>query len=186
MIHGVSRRGFMRHLAALAASPLAFTLHPAYAQQQARPRHIGLVLLARSPDDQEWQAFDKGLRDAGYSVGRDLVVDARFANGEYGRLPELVADLVRRKVDVLVVDSTVATQAAQRATSTIPIVMTSIADPVESGIVPSLAHPGGNVTGLSIKAPDLSAKRLQLLKEAIPRLTRVAILWNEDAAFKGQ
>lgn len=184
MIDGLSRRRFLSHLASLAGSLLVLTLNCASAQQDGNPRHIGLVLLARSPDDLEWQAFVKGLRDAGYSVGHDLIVDARYANGEYERLPEVVVDLVRQRVDVLIVDSTVATQLAQRATSTIPIVMTSIADPVGSGIVPSLAHPGGNVTGLSIMAPDLSAKRLQLLKEAVPRLTRVAVLWNENAAFQ--
>ena len=92
----------------------------------------------------------------------------RFANCYYARIPELVADLVQRKVDVIVVDSTQGTQALKRATSTIPVVMTSIADPVGSGFVTSLAHPGGNVTGLTIMTADLSAKRLQLLKETIP------------------
>jgi putative ABC transport system substrate-binding protein len=91
--------------------------------------------------------------------------------------------LVQRKVDVIVVDSTVAAQAAKRATSTIPIVMASIADPVGSGLVASLAQPGGNVTGLSIMATDLTAKRLQLLKEAMPRVARVAVLWNPDTSF---
>ena len=183
MVEGPRRR-FLTHLVTLSASGLAWRAHRAYAQPPTKQFHIGLVLLARSPDDPEWQAFNSGLREAGYSVGRDLFVDARFAKGDYSHLPQLVADLVGRKVDVLVVDSTVATQVAQRATSTIPIVMTSIADPVGSGIVPSLAHPGGNVTGLSIMAPDLSAKRLQLLKETIPQLHKVGVLWNENAAFQ--
>ena len=109
-----------------------------------------------------------------------MVIEWRSANGDYDRVPELAADLVQRKVDVIVVDSTPAAQAVKRATSTIPIVMAIVADPVGSGLVASLAHPGGNVTGLSIMLTELSAKRLQLLKEAIPRLTRVAVLWNPD------
>jgi len=95
----------------------------------------------------------------------------------------LVEDLLERKVEVIVVDSTVATQVAKRATSTIPIVMADIADPVGSGLVGSLAHPGGNVTGLTIMMPELGVKRLELLKETIPQLTRVGVLWNPDAAF---
>jgi putative ABC transport system substrate-binding protein len=95
----------------------------------------------------------------------------------------LVADLVQRKVDVIVADSTYAARAAKRATSTIPVVMAVVADPVGSGLVASLPHPGGNVTGLSVMLTELTAKRLQLLKETIPRLTRVAVLWNPDAPY---
>jgi putative ABC transport system substrate-binding protein len=104
-------------------------------------------------------------------------------SGNYARLPELVADLVQRKVDVIVVVSTLAALAIKRATSTIPIVMAEVADPLGSGLVTSLAHPGGNVTGLSLMVAELSAKRLQLLKEAIPRVARVAVLWNPDTPF---
>jgi putative ABC transport system substrate-binding protein len=148
--------------------------------------------VARSPDSKEAQAFRQELRDAGYAEGRDVVIEWRSANGDYDRIPELAADLVQRKVDVIVVEATLATQAVKRATSTIPIVMAVVADPVGSGLVANLAHPGGNVTGLSLMVADLSTKRLQLLKEAIPRLTRVAVLWNPatpyhpkvDEAFK--
>ena len=98
-----------------------------------------------------------------------MVIEWRSANGDYDRVPELVADLVQRKVEVIVVESTVAARAIKRATSTIPIVMAIVADPVGSGLVASLAHPGGNVTGLSMMLSELSAKRLQLLKEAIPQ-----------------
>ena len=179
-----SRRSFVIRLAALAASgAMALESQSARAQQQVPARHIGLVLVARSPDDQEWQAFNQALVDAGYSVGRDLVIESRFTHGDYAPIPELLTDLIQRKVEVIVVDSTPATQAAKRATSTIPIVMTSIADPVGSGLVASLAHPGGNVTGLSMMAPEVSAKRLQLLKEVIPPLSRVAVLWNRNVAF---
>jgi len=111
------------------------------------------------------------------------VIDWRFANGDYARIPELVADLVKRKPDVIVVETTLATRALKRATSTIPIVMALVADPVRSGLITSLARPGGNVTGLSLMAAELDAKRLQLFKEAIPRLTRVAVLWNPDTPW---
>jgi putative ABC transport system substrate-binding protein len=111
------------------------------------------------------------------------VIEWRSANGDYARVPELAADLVRRKVDVIVADTTFAAQAAKHATSTIPIVMTLVADPVGSGVVANLARPGGNVTGLSIMLAELSAKRLQLLKEAIPWLTRVAVLRNPGTPY---
>ena len=112
-----------------------------------------------------------------------MVIEWRSASGDYARIPELAADLVQRKVDVIVVEATLAAQAVKRATSTIPIVMAVVADPVGSGLVANLAHPGGNVTGLSLMVADLSAKRLQLLKEAIPRLTRVAVLWNPATPY---
>ncbi len=112
-----------------------------------------------------------------------MVIEWRYANGDYDQLPQLVADLVQRKVELIVADGTVATHAARRATSKLPIVMVFASDPVGSGLVASLAHPGGNVTGLTIMAPDLTAKRLQLLKEAIGRLTRVAVLWNPDTPY---
>jgi putative ABC transport system substrate-binding protein len=155
----------------------------ASAQQPASPRRIGVVLGGFLPEGKEAQQFRQGLRDAGYTEGRDVVIEWRPTRGDYSRIPELVADLLQRKVEVIVVDSTVATQAAKRATSTIPIVMADIADPVGSGLVRSLAHPGGNVTGLTIMMPELGVKRLELLKETIPQLTRVGVLWNPDAAY---
>ncbi len=151
---------------------------PADAQQPATPRRIGVLLVTVSPESKEAQGFRRGLRDAGYSEGSDVAIEWRSANGDHARVPRLVADLVQRKVDVIVVDSTVATRAAKGATSTIPIVMALVGDPIGAGLVASLAHPGGNVTGLSTMGPELSVKRLQLLKEAIPRLARVAVLWD--------
>jgi putative ABC transport system substrate-binding protein len=136
--------------------------------------------VAFSPESKEVQEFRQGLWDAGYAEGRDVVIEWRF---DYNRIPELVDDLVQRKVEVIVVTTTLAAQAVKRATSTIPIVMVFVADPVGSGLVASLAHPGGNVTGLSLMMADLSAKRLQLLKEAIPRVARVAVLWNPDTPY---
>jgi putative ABC transport system substrate-binding protein len=152
------------------------------AQQPAASRRIG-VLQTGSWSEEMVQAFRQGLRDAGYSEGRDVVIEWRYANGDYNQVPRLVADLVQTKVDVIVADSTPAAQAAKRATSTIPIVMGFVSDPIGSGLVASLGHPGGNVTGLTIMTTDLTAKRLQLLKEEIPRLTRVAVLWNPDTPF---
>ena len=179
MIRRLSRRAFVSRLAALAASPaIAFTPQSIYAQRPAAPRRIGVLLLAFSPESKGAQQFRQGLLDAGYTEGRDVVIEWRYANGDYAQVPGLAADLVQRKVDVIVADTTLATQAVRHATSTIPIVMAGVADPVGSGLVANLAHPGGNVTGLSIMLAELIAKRLQLLKEAIPRLTRVAVLSN--------
>ena len=179
----MTQRRVLLAFAAAACVFLSWFPSFAHAQQPASPRRIGVVLVARSPEDKEWQAFRRGLRDAGYTEGRNLVIEWRFSSGDYARVPELVDDLVQHKVEVIVVDTTVATQTARRATSTIPIVMTSIADPVGSGLVASLARPGGNITGLSIMATDLGGKRLQLLKDLGPRLARVAVLGDPDSTF---
>jgi ABC-type uncharacterized transport system substrate-binding protein len=149
----------------------------AEAQPSPSPRRVG-VLFALLSDSKEAQAFRQGPRDAGYTDGRDVTIEWRWADGDYARLPKLAAELVKRNVDVIVADITAATQEAKRATSTIPIVMAVVADPVGSGLVPNLAHPDGNVTGLSIMLVELSLKRLQLLKETIPTLTRVGVVWN--------
>jgi putative ABC transport system substrate-binding protein len=184
VIHRLSRRAFVTRLAALAACP-APALRPqsACAQQPASPRHIGVLLGIFSPESKETQAFRQGLLDAGYSEGRDVVIEWRTVGGDYARVPELVADLAQHKVEVIVVTTTIAAQAVKRATSTIPIVIAIVADPVGFGLVTTLAHPGGNVTGLSNMSIEVSAKRIQLLKEAIPRLTRVAVLWNPDTPY---
>ena len=180
----MTRRCLLLALISLAAclGPFGFS-SPADAQQPAAPRRIGILLGGFSPESKEVQAFRQGLRDAGYSEGRDVVIEWRYAKGDYEKVPGFVADLVQRKVDVIVVTSTVAVQAARRATSTIPVVMAVVGDPVGSGLVANLAHPGGNVTGLSTMVPELSAKRLQLLREAIPWLSRVAVLWNPATPF---
>jgi putative tryptophan/tyrosine transport system substrate-binding protein len=167
------RRAFVTGLGAVIAAPRG-----AEAQQAATPRRVGVLLALLSPDGKEAQAFRQGLRDAGYGEGREVAIEWRSANGNYARLPKLAAELVERKVDVIVADITLATQTAKRATTTIPIVMAIVADPVGSGLVQNLAQPGGNVTGLSIMLAELSVKRLQLLKETIPALARVGIVWN--------
>jgi putative ABC transport system substrate-binding protein len=175
MIRGLLAFALVSLVAHLGPFGLAST---ADAQQPGPPPRIGVLLVGLSPESQEAQAFRQKLRDAGYAEGRDLVIEWRFANGDYRQIPQLAADLVQHKVDVIVVDGTPAAQAVKRATSTIPIVMATVADPVGSGLVASLAHPGGNITGLSVMSVELSAKRLQLLKETVPRLNRVAVLWN--------
>src|SRR5215831_10025230 len=130
----ISRRSFVGALTGgLLAAPLG-----AGAQQAASPRRIGVLLNAFSPEDQAPQAFRKGLQEAGYSVGSDVVIEWRVGHGDRSRLPELAADLVQRKVDVIVVDSTPGAQAAKNATSTIPIVLAQVVDPVGSGLVKSL------------------------------------------------
>ena len=120
----------------------------------------------------------EALRELGWVEGENVVFERRYAENRLERLPELAADLVRLKVDVIVAAGTLAPLAAKRATSTIPIVMTSAGDPLGSGLVDSLARPGGNVTGMSIMGPDLGGKRLELLKELLPRIARVAVLRN--------
>ncbi len=184
MTRRMTRRTFTRDLAALVGS-LGLVCLPvkANAQQTASPRRIGVLVVAFSPESKEAQQFRQGLADAGYAEGRDVLIEWRSASGDYARVPALLADLVQRKVDVIVVQSTVAAQAVKRATFAIPIVMAVVADPVGSGLVASLARPGGNVTGLSLMMTDLSAKQLQLLKETVPRATRVAVLWNPDTPY---
>jgi putative tryptophan/tyrosine transport system substrate-binding protein len=123
-------------------------------------------------------AFRQGLRELGYVDGQNIAVEARSAEGEYERLPALAAELVRLPVDVIVAVAAPAVQAARQATGTIPIVMGTVIDPVASGFVSSLARPGGNITGLSLMAPVLAAKQLELFKVAAPSISQVAVLWN--------
>jgi putative ABC transport system substrate-binding protein len=144
-------------------------------QQSAKIHRVGL-LLTGTPPDPNVEAFREALHDLGYVEGQNLVIDYRWAGGRTDLWPELAAALVGVKVDVIVTQATPATRAAGRLTTSIPIVMAYSADPVGTGLVASLAHPGGNVTGLTTLAPTLSAKRLEILKEAFPRTSRVAVL----------
>ena len=156
------------------------------AQPAGKVARIGLLSptvppdMSRSPGDLAvlFAAFREGLRELGYVEGQTVKIESRAAEGHYDRLPGLAADLVNLKVDVIVTYGTPASQAAKRATSTIPIVMAAIIDPVASGLVASLARPGGNVTGQSMMSPDLVEKQLQILKELVPRVSRVALLHN--------
>jgi putative ABC transport system substrate-binding protein len=154
--------------------------NPIYAQQTIAPRHVGVVSPSFSIDSDEAQEFRGGLRAAGYVEGRDLSIDWWYGHGSYNGVEDAVAKAVRNKVDVIVIESTVAALAAHRATHTIPIVMAFVGDPVGVGLVESLAHPGGNVTGVTNMATELGPKRLQLLKEAIPSARRIGVLWNPD------
>jgi putative ABC transport system substrate-binding protein len=161
----------------LLAAPLT-----SQAQSAAHVPRLGLLIPSSvSAVASRLEAFRHGLRDLGYVEGRNIILEYRFADGQADRLPALVAELVRLPIDVLVVDGTVALRAAQHATTTIPIVMAVSGDPVGEGLVASLARPGGNITGLSSRAPEVSGKRLELLKEAVPHLSRVAALWHRDA-----
>ena len=149
------------------------------AQQPAKVPRIGyLSPLSPSSDSTRIEAFRQGLRDFGYVEGQNIAIEYRYAEGKFNRLPDLAAELVRFKVDVIVVASTPGILAAKNATSTIPIVMALSADPVPTGLVSSLACPGGNITGLSLLSGELSGKRLELLKEVVPNLSRVAVLWD--------
>jgi putative ABC transport system substrate-binding protein len=150
----------------------------AEAQQAAKAPRIGYLAgnLAASPHLHE--AFRQGLRDLGYVEGRNVVIEYRDAEGKYERFPALAAELVALKVDVIVAANSLAVLPAKQATRTIPIVFTVAANPVGSGLVSSLARPGGNVTGLSFLAPELVGKRLELLTQAVPGVSRVAVLWQ--------
>jgi ABC-type uncharacterized transport system substrate-binding protein len=159
---------------------------PAEAQQPGKIPRIGLLISASASTDQHRAtAFSKGLRDLGYLEGQNIAVEYRFAEGKVDELPALAAELVRLKVDIIVVEGGQGIRAAQRASSTIPIIMTTVSDPVALGFAASLARPGGNITGLSLFAPELGGKRLELLKEVVPRLSRVAVLGSQDALSSG-
>jgi putative tryptophan/tyrosine transport system substrate-binding protein len=155
----------------LLMAPLAAAPPPA---QVAR---IGVLTLGTAPSTPRAEAFRQGLQEHGYVEGRNLAVEYRYAEGKADRFPALAAELVRLQVDLLVTESNVAALAAKQATHTLPIVAIA-GDLAQAGVVDSLARPGGNVTGLTLMHPELSGKRLELLKEAVPTLDRVAVLWN--------
>jgi putative tryptophan/tyrosine transport system substrate-binding protein len=171
----MKRRDFITLLGGAAAAwPLA-----ARAQSRGKVFRIGFVGLPMADSlPKRPEAFRAGLRDLGYQEGRDIIIEFRWADGQYDRLPALFADLVRRDVDVIVTHGTPGILAAKQATATIPVVMASSGDAEASGLVESLARPGGNVTGLTFFNPELAAKRLELLKETLPGLTEVGVLLN--------
>jgi ABC-type uncharacterized transport system substrate-binding protein len=168
-----NRRRLLIFLAACALMPLSAS----YAQQRAKIRRVGII-----DNTPMWDPFRQGLRDAGYVNGRNIAIEYRSAEGEPDRLVKAAMELAGLPVDVIVVFGTPATRAAKQATSTIPIVAISIGDPVKVGLVASLAKPGGNMTGNSNVGPDVSSKRVQLIKEAIPHVSQLAFLWNPDNA----
>jgi ABC-type uncharacterized transport system substrate-binding protein len=168
----ISRRSFIASVVTLVAPPLAA------AQPAGRTYRIGFLgVTAAAEHARRIAALRQGLRDLGYDEGKNLVIEFRWAEGKYDRLPGLAAELVGLKVDVIVTHGTPGARAAKEATTTIPIVMAVVGQPDESGLVASLARPGGNLTGLSIQDFELSVKRIELLKQALPNATRVGYLW---------
>jgi putative tryptophan/tyrosine transport system substrate-binding protein len=172
-------RGF--RLSCLALGGLFFALSfPAEAQQGDRLARIGILGAAggsNSPN-RRWDAFRHGLRELGYVEGKNIVIESRSATGQLNRINELGAELVRLQVAVIVTGGASATRGAKRATSTIPIVMAQDNDPVGSGFVISLARPGRNITGLANQSAEMNGKRMELLKEIVPRLSRLAVFGN--------
>src|SRR5215475_8884114 len=167
-------------LISFVATLILCAVHRAEAQQPGKvPQIAVLVSASASASVSRIHAFQQGLRELGYNEGKNIVVEYRYTEAKLDRLPELVAELVRLKVDVIVTDTSRAIDAAKNATKTIPVVFIGLTDPVGEGQVSSLAQPGGNLTGLSILAPELNGKRLELLKETLPKLTRVGFLTRE-------
>ena len=157
---------------------LLFTVCPAQAQQATKIPRIGFLIPGtKAAFSVRTDAIRRGLRDLGYVEGKNLVIEYRYNDGKVGRLPELAAELARLNVEVIFAVGSDAAQAAKSATKNIPIVATA-ADPVGTKLVASLAQPGGNITGLSILSPELSGKRLELLKEAVPKISRIAVMLN--------
>src|SRR5262245_60680201 len=151
---------------------------PAAAQQPKKVPLIGFLSVAsQSALSPRLDAFREGLRELGYVEGKDIAFEYRSAEGKTDRLPELASELVRLKVDCILTAGTAPTRAAKQATSTIPIVMANPGNPIQSGFVASLSRPGGNLTGLSSFSTELAGKRLELLRETIPNLSRIAMFW---------
>jgi putative tryptophan/tyrosine transport system substrate-binding protein len=170
----MDRRAFLAGATTLLAAPLAAEAPPG-----AKKPSIGFLGNSSPAGDADWlEAFQQGLHDAGYVEGQNIAIEYRWAQGKPERFPDLAAEMVRLKVDVIVTGVDRSTQAAQAATRSIPIVMAIASDPVALGFVASLARPGGNITGLSLQFQDLPGIRLQLLREAVPKAKRVAILWD--------
>jgi putative tryptophan/tyrosine transport system substrate-binding protein len=172
----IDRRVFLAGLAAVVAAPPG-----APAQQAGKVHRVGF-LSSNSASDPRWLArlgaFQQGIRELGYVEGENIVIESRWAEGKWDRLPRLAAELVGVKADVIVTYGPPAIAAAKQATSTIPIVMTGVIDPIATGSVASLARPGGNMTGLSLMAPEMVGKQLEIIKEVVPGVSRVALLAN--------
>jgi putative ABC transport system substrate-binding protein len=171
----MKRREFIAGLSAAAAANGAWL--QLASSQQRKTAHVGII-----DDAPIWGVFRKALQEAGYIEGQNIVYDYQVAEGTPDRLALAATELVRNSVDLIATFGTPAALAAKRATTSIPIVAISVGDPVRSGLVTNLARPGGNVTGNTILGPDLSPKRLQLIKEVIPSVSLVAFLWNPDNA----
>ena len=174
------RRKFLSLVGSAAAWPMV-----AQAQPQERLRRIGLLMTSTENDplnQARIALFLAGLKERGWTENQSFKLELRYAGSKLDDLPMLAADLVRARVDLIVTGGTEPIQVASKATTIIPIVMTTIGDPIAAGVVESLARPGGNVTGLSLQATELSAKRVEQLREVLPAVTRVAVLWNPNNA----
>jgi putative tryptophan/tyrosine transport system substrate-binding protein len=170
----MDRRAFVSGITlGLLAAPLA-----AEAQQATKIHRIGFLSPSSSADPSILDAFREGLREVGYVEGQNITIASRWAEGKYDRLPGLAAQLVGLKVDIIVATAVPAIRAAKEATRTIPIIMAVVVDPMATGLVASLARPGGNITGLSSMAPQMTGKQLEMLKEVVPKASLVAVLWN--------
>ncbi len=163
------------------ATFVALSCVGARAQQPQEKKVYRVAFLRAGQPPKTWvEAFQLGLRERGYVDGQNVVVDFRFTDGSVDQLPRLVEEVVRSKVDVIVASAAPPAMAAKTVTTSVPIVFVGVADPVELGLVRSLARPGGNITGLADSGPDLAAKRLELLRELVPKLRRVAMLWHSE------
>jgi putative tryptophan/tyrosine transport system substrate-binding protein len=169
-----------RKITVLTLCAMLFALsYSASAQQPKKVARIGYLTAQSAVAEQpRLESFRQGLRALGHIEGQNIVIEFRHTDGKFERLPDVAAELVRLKVDVLVANTTNAALAAKNATRTIPIFFIGVSDPVAAGLVDSLARPGGNITGLTNIAPMLAGKRLELLKETVPKLSRVALMWN--------
>jgi putative tryptophan/tyrosine transport system substrate-binding protein len=185
---GKNRKSKVQNLKSLFVCAMLLALGlPAHAQQPTKVPRIGF-LSAPSPSavSARAEAFRQGLRELGYVEGKNIVIEYRYAEGKLDRFPALAAELVRLKVDVIVTGTSAGTRSAKEATAAIPIVMAQDGDPVGNGFVASLARPGGNITGLSSLAPEISGKRLELLKEIGPKFSRVAVFGNSTSPGTAQ
>jgi putative ABC transport system substrate-binding protein len=158
---------------------------PAHAPQKVKMYRIGFLGNSTAALEADLVGpFRDGLRDLGYDEGRNVLIEYRWAEGKYERFPALIAELIALKVDVLVTAGTPATLAVKKATTSVPLVMIAVGDPVGTGIVPALNRPGGNITGLTSISPELDGKRLELLREVIPQLSHIAVLWNAGSPLQ--
>lgn len=164
-----------------------FRLGEAEAQQPAKIPRIGLIYSSGTAENPPplFEAFRQGLRDLGYVESKDILIEHRYAEGRLDRMPALVNELVQQKVDVIVATNNVVIQAAKKATKTTPIVMVTTVDPVAAGYVKSFARPGGNITGIASLSRDISAKRVEFLKELLPKMSRIGVLWDANGPGPG-
>src|SRR3990167_5852585 len=176
----MNRRAFIATATAILVAPLT-----ADAQGPAKVPRIGFLGNSTAALEANLVGpFLEGLRDLGYKEGQNILIEYRWAEGKYERFPALLAELIALKVDVIVTAGTPATLAVKKATTSVPLVMIAVGDPVGTGIVASLNRPGGNITGLTSISPELEGKRLELLREVVPKLSRVAVLWNPVSPFQ--